>query len=167
MSAINYFIILISLLSLSSCPEKTDLSKHGMKSIPISEFGYRGPVQRTIDLKFDLDKGSETMIQAVVSVPYANQIPHRFEWRLGEGVELIQGDLKGTVLFDQSEKKQKIKIIIKGFDEKNIRRFVRFEIFGEQQSRPTFADGIVSSDQENSFEKIVQEVENYKKENSK
>jgi len=166
MSAINYLILFISFISLCSCPQKTDLSKHGMKAVPTSEFGYRGPVQRTIDLKFDLDKGSETTIQAIVSVPYSNQSPHRFEWRLGEGVELIQGDLKGSVLFEQNNKKQKIKIVVKGFDEKNIRRFVRFEIFGEQQSRPTFADGIVSSDQENSFEKIVQEVENYKKENS-
>ena len=63
---------------------------------------------------------------------------------------------------------QKSKLIaqikVKGFTKDHLKH-IRFEIFGEKSQRRLFADGIISSQQENSFEEIVKEIENYKKEN--
>ena len=165
MSTIKFYFLILILFTFS-CTKKSDFEKHGMSKISTSEFGYRGPVSRVIRLKFNVQKDEVTTITALVAIPYKSSVSHNYEWRLGEGVSLEQGSLKGSILFDKENEFQKIKISVKGFNLKNTQRFVKFEIFGENQSRITFADGLVSSDQENSFEEIVKEVENYKKENS-
>lgn len=161
-------IIFIStiLLFMSSCFEQDTKSSAGSKSISQSELGYRGNVERSIELKFILKKSNITKITAIAKVPMNYKGTLKYKWTLGSGLTIQSGELTGTIDKIAENKPLVLQIQINGFDEKNIKH-VRFEIMGTDSDRPVFADGIVSSDQQNSFEQVVKEIENYKIENQK
>lgn len=158
-------IILLSLLLslLTGCYDDQPTNKHGLSTVPLSQFTYRGVVDRSINLKFKVDKGGVSKLVARVETQYDYTAPLNFEWKLGEGVELSSGLLKGQLQNMKKGTPVEIEIEVTGFTE-GVAHFVRFEIIGTNPEKRAFADGILNS-QDKSFEKIVQEVEEYKKGN--
>ena len=78
-------------------------------------------------------------------------------------VTVNSGDLKGQIEKMQKDMPLEIELNVTGFNS-DVARFVRFEILGTNPQKRVFADGIINST-DKSFEKIVQEVELYKKSN--
>ena len=136
--------------------------------VNVSQFSSHGVVDRLIDLKIKTgDLKSEhanesTNIVAHVSVPFDLNQPLHYKWTLGQSVTLTDGTLEGQMtsplIKDQIEK---IAIAVKGFSADQLRH-LGFEIWGERNGRRIYADGLISSQKENSFEDIVQHVEKIK-----
>lgn len=157
-------IILALFLSLlTSCYEDQPQNKHGLSNVPLTKFTYRGVVERTIQLNFKVEKGETTKLIARVETQYDYNFPLNYEWKLGEGVSVSSGDLKGQIEKMQKDTPLEIELNVTGF-KGDVARFVRFEILGTNPQKRVFVDGIINS-QDKSFEKIVQEVELYKKSN--
>jgi hypothetical protein len=148
---------------LTGCYDDQAENKHGLSSIPLSGFTYRGVVDRSIKLNFQVDKGEVTKITARIETQYDYDFPLNYDWKLGEGVSVINGDLKGQVAHMRKGAPIEIELAVTGFT-KDVARFVRFEILGTNPQKRAFVDGVINS-QEKSFEKIVQEIEEYKKSN--
>ncbi len=158
--SIKHILLLSSVLLLAGCFEDKTAEDRGM-SLHRSEFSYKGAVQRSIGLKFTIDKKSISEVTALMQVPsdYAGTLTYK--WMLGEGLKISEGSQTGQLSADQ-QKKFSTSIKVSGFNEPT-KRFIRFEILSDDPQRRLFADGLISSDQENSFEQIVKEVEEYKK----
>ncbi len=154
------FLILVYIFIFSSCTQKKDRS--GLSFIPRTELGYRGAVDRTIQLKFNVEQSDISEVSAVVQTPESYKGILNFKWFLGDGVQLESGQLEGQ--FNNKKSKTILQIKVKNFTSENLKH-IRFEISGDQAGRRVFADGIISSQQKNSFEEIVKEIETYKKEN--
>ena len=162
-------LILITLFFISGCFDLSaqDSVQNNLKSqIPRTEFSYRGLVDRSITVQFNVKKSEISEIIASVQLPENYSETLKFKWTLGQDIEIQSGELHGSIENYEKNKTIVLRILVKGFDSK-IKRHLRFEIQGVNQGRPLFADGIISSDKENSFEQVVKEIENYKKENSK
>lgn len=153
-------LFFISILIFSSCTQKKDRS--GLSFVPRTEFGYRGAVDRTIQLKFNVEQSDISEVSAVVQAPENYKGLLSFKWSLGDGVQLESGKLDGQIKSEKS--KAILQIKVKNFTSEKLKH-IRFEISGDQAGRRIFADGIISSQQKNSFEEIVKEIETYKKEN--
>ena len=156
-------IILLALFIsfASGCYDEQPLNKHGLSSIPQTQFTYRGVVDRTINLKFKVEKGGVSKLIAQIETQYDYNFPLNFEWKLGEGVLVSSGSLKGQIASLKKNTAIEIELEVIGFTG-DIARFVRFEVIGSNPEKRAFADGIINS-QDKSFEKIVQEIEEYKK----
>lgn len=163
MPRINIFILLITLFLSSGCLESEVKNHHGLNMTPRSEFTYRGVVDRSIHLKFEIKKGPISKITARIEIDHDYNYPLNFEWKLGQDVQLTGGSLNGTIEKMQKNIPLEIELEVSGFNT-DTPRFVRFEVLGTNPQKRTFADGVVSSS-DKSFEKIVQEIEAYKKEN--
>lgn len=161
MPRIIFATLLLSLLT--GCYDEQTQNKHGLSMIPQSQFTYRGVVDRTIQLQFKTEKGQITKLIARVETQYDYNHPLQYEWKLGEGVQVSSGKLKDQIEKMQKETPLEIELNVTGFTG-DVARFVRFEILGTNPNKRAFADGIINS-QDKSFEKIVQEIENYKKNN--
>lgn len=163
MSGTMIYIFSILIL-LSGCFEKKSQKDYGLNSVARSEFTYRGQVERSIELKFNVEKNDVSEISAVAMLPSNYNDELSFKWSLGEGVQLASGETAGQIKKIPENKKIKLQILVKGFNSETVRH-IRFEILGLNPQHRVFADGIISNQQKNSFESIVKEVENYKKEN--
>ncbi len=137
------------------------MTSRGMRPA-ISQFSYMGPVERTIDLKLQLNKAkfsSAATIRAVVSLPYDYNHPLEYKWKLGQNVKLQESQsLTGSIPSIKKDTPVEITLSVNDF-QANKARFVRFEVFGTNPNKRIFSDGLVTSHQENAFESIVQEVE--------
>lgn len=136
--------------------------------INVSEYSSRGVTDRTILLKLDTSDLSKNKVDVIaqVSVPFNFNEELRYKWTLGQNVVLKQGVLEGSI--GKGLKKdtlEKISIQVQGFNI-NDRRHIGFEIWGTKNGRRIYADGLISSQKENSFENIVQNVERLKAEKS-
>jgi len=158
-------IILISLLAalLTGCYDEQPSQKHGLSKVPLTQFTYRGVVDRTIKLNFKIEKGGVSKLIARIETEYDYSFPLNYEWKLGEGVQVSSGALKGQISSMQKNSPLEIELEVTGFSG-DVARFARFEILGSNADKRAFADGILSS-QDKSFEKTVQEIEEYKKSN--
>lgn len=158
-------IILITLLFslLTGCYDDQPSNKHGLSTVPLTQFTYRGVVDRTIKLTFKVEKGSVSKLIARIETEYDYNFPLNYEWKLGEGVQISSGERQGQISSMQKDSALEIELEVTGFNG-DIARFVRFEVIGTNSTKRAFADGILSS-QDKSFEKIVQEIEEYKKSN--
>lgn len=156
-------IIVISFLTLIlfSCYDEQPSNKHGLSSVPQTQFTYRGVVDRTINLKFRIEKGGVSKLIAQVETQYDYNFPLNFEWKLGEGVQISSGSLTGQIQSLKKNAPQEIELEVIGFTG-DTTRFVRFEVIGTNPEKRAFADGIINSN-DKSFEKIVQEIEEFKK----
>lgn len=161
MPRIILILLLVSLLT--GCYDDQPSNKHGLSTVPLTQFTYRGVVDRTIKLNFKVDKGSVSKLIARIETEYDYNFPLNYEWKLGEGVQVSSGELKGQISSMQKNSPLEIGLEVTGFSG-DIARFVRFEVIGSNTEKRAFADGILSS-QDKSFEKIVQEIEEYKKSN--
>ena len=164
MSVIMKLIFILTLdVFLFGCTEKKkDLVSRGLSPISTSQYSYMGPVERTINLKLELNKAqfnSSAKIRAVVNLPYDYNQPLEYKWKLGQNVKLQKGfTLSGRISSLKKNSPVEITIIVDQF-QANDARFVRFEVFGTDPNKRIYSDGVVSSQQENAFESIVQEVE--------
>lgn len=161
---IHICILLISALFASCTDLKTNEENHGLSYIPRSQFTYRGVVDRSIKLNFIKDPQNPGRITAMVQTEYDYNDFLNFEWKLGEGVSLKEGQLTGQINSLKKNQPVKFEILVNGFDT-DTKRFVRFEILGSNPQKRIFVDGIASSQSEKSFEKIVQEIEEFRKYN--
>ena len=123
-----------------------------------------GLVERSIKLKFQTQQDDISVITAIIETEFDYDYPVNYQWRLGEFLqpENVQ-DLTGQISSLQKNHPVKIKLNVKGFNIDAVARFVRFEAYGTNPKHRIFTDGVVSSQKNNSFESIVQEVELYKK----
>lgn len=134
--------------------------------VPTSDFTGYGPADRTFSIKIK-NSGAAKNESDIVSVKTDVSLPFDFDqtaeytWILSDGVHLSEGDLSGKLSDFKAQTKKSIKVSVTGFNEKEDRQIV-FRIFAEKNGRRIFADGIISSQKENTFEDIVQNVEKIK-----
>ena len=137
--------------------------------INVSQYTSRGIVDRIIGLKIKTKSvrniGSNlTEVIAFVSMPFDFEGALQYKWTLGQNVQLVEGSLDGTTSPNfRREASKEIKIIVSGYDPKELRH-IGFEVWGDKNGRRLYADGLISSQKENSFEDIVQHVEKMKAE---
>jgi hypothetical protein len=165
MPAIIKIIVATFLFPIMSCTDNQPHKDHGLRRISQSQLTYKGVVDRIIELKFKVKKSKNSVLRTLITVPYDSDKPHRYTWTLGPGLSVVQGELSADIILKKGQT-HILEITVSGFDADQ-KRFVRFEVMGENSRRTTFADGVISSDQMNSFEEIVKEVEAFKKESAK
>lgn len=136
---------------------------HGLSPFPKSQLTYTGPVERVLKIQFKVFKNESSTLIAEVSSETDYLAPLQFSWKLGEGLELISGETSGQISQIKKNNPVQFRLKVKGFNSSQA-RFARFEIVGLLTERRVFADGVLNSNSENTFEKLVQEIELYKKE---
>ncbi len=139
--------------------------KQTRKSFLQSEYTARGVIDRTIQLKINYQKAkinSERVeISAEISLPFDYSDKLNFKWKLGENVSLIEGEQTGAINGIRKDEKRKIKILVTGFSKEN-NHHIGFEVYGIRNGKTIFADSLIASDLENTFENTVQQVEKIK-----
>lgn len=133
--------------------------------VPRSQFSSKGVVNRVIQVKItheNVKKNSDSnRIQAEVSIPFDFNGSLFYRWKIGENVEVIDGDLTGQLTKLHKESPAQFKIVVKGFSlESN--HHIGFEILGEQNGHRISGDSLIASDPESTFENVVQNVEKIK-----
>ncbi|MFN3453967.1 MAG: hypothetical protein ACK41T_03340 [Pseudobdellovibrio sp.] len=164
MPTIKILFSILLTLSFTSCFEGKS-KNHGLTPFSKSQFSYNGVVEKSIQLKFTVTKESSTYITATVQTDYDYEHSLKYDWKLGENVSLLVGEKTGILTGLKKGVPVHIQIQVKGFDA-DTPRFVRFEVLGLNQERRIYADGVLSSNVQKSFEHTVQEIEAYKKENN-
>lgn len=143
-------------------------TQHAFHAVPQSEFSGYGVIDRVIQLKFMEATASKTetipaTIKVAVTLPFDfNQVLH-FKWLLTENIKMLSGDVSGDISNFKAGVPREIEIQVTGFSRLENRQ-VAFQIAGFKEGRKMFADGIVASLKENTFENIVQNVEKIKTE---
>lgn len=127
-----------------------------------SKFTSKGIVDRAIKLKLNADNASSNSEKVEISAEFKlafdfNDQLH-FRWKLGPDVRIVDGDLSGQVNGLTGNESKKVTITVTGFS-KETNHQVGFEISGIKNGKNIFADGVIASDMENTFENIVQNVE--------
>lgn len=132
-----------------------------------SKFTGKGVVDRVIKLKLNAGKASSNSEKVEISAEFKlafdfdEQLHYR--WKLGQDVILVDGALSGQVNGLTGNESKKLTITVSGFS-KETNHQVGFEISGIKNGKNIFADGLIASDMENTFENIVQNVEKIKAE---
>lgn len=140
-------------------------------NILISQFSSLGMRERIINLKIETsnldqkDAVLKTEVVALVSLPFDFDDQLQYKWTLGQDVSLIEGQLKGSTEkgFLKNEP-QRLKISVRGYSKENLRH-INLEVWGIQSGRRLYADGVISSQKEESFENTVQQVEKIRAKN--
>ncbi len=138
----------------------------------VSDFTENGVVDRIIQLKISEDHiaKSETesvKINAQVEMPFDFDGPLEFKWILTENIYLQNGASRSGLLKNmKAHQAQTVSIEVFGFSAKENRQ-VAFQVWGSKNGRKVFADGIIATQKEQTFEHIVQNVERIKAERSK
>lgn len=130
-----------------------------------SKFTAKGVVDRIIQLKLNADEASSNSekveITAELKLPFDFNDQLHFRWKLGQDVVLIEGAQNGQVNGLNGNESKKLTIVVTGFSKESNHQ-VGFEISGIKNGKNIFADGLIASDPENTFENIVQNVEKIK-----
>lgn len=130
-----------------------------------SKFTGKGIVDRVIQLKLNADNANsnsekvEITAEFKLAFDFNDQLHYR--WKLGQDVMLVDGVLSGQVNGLTGNESKKLTITVTGFS-KETNHQVGFEISGIKNGKNIFADGLIASDMENTFENIVQNVEKIK-----
>ncbi len=162
---IVFLLIGWSAYKLLQAPDQ--LRRSFATGINVSQFSSHGIVDRVINLKISIIHADSTNDQvevvAEVALPFDFDGALEYKWILGQGVILKEGQLRGktNILFTK-DSVQKIKLRVNGFSPENLRH-IGFEIFGTKNGRRLFAEGLISSQLEKSFEKTVQRNSGIKK----
>lgn len=130
-----------------------------------SSISYSGIGQRNLGLKFKLYGSDSRVIVATVQLPQNLDLSKqklRFKWQLDENVILKNYDVSGEILIPADKKSIDIPIEVNNFSQTQS-RFVRFEARIEANTNRFFTDGIVSSQEQSSFEAFVRGIEDFKK----
>lgn len=130
-----------------------------------SKFSARSIDNRVIQLKLNADEArsnsEKVEISAEFKLPFDFTNNLHFRWKLGEDVMLVDGVLSGQVNGLIGNESKKLTITVTGFS-KETNHQIGFEISGIKNGKNIFADGLIASDLENTFENIVQNVEKIK-----
>lgn len=135
-----------------------------------SQFGGHGVVDRIIKMTIQEDHIAKTDTESVkikvsLQLPFDLNEDLHFKWILAENIKLDAGSLEGLVSNIKAHTKRDIEISVFGFSQIENRQ-VAFQVWGFKDGRKIFADGIVASKKEKTFENIVQNVERLKAERS-
>ena len=135
------------------------------KSFLQSEFSGHGVVNRIIRLKLNFENAKsdseQVAVTAQISMPFEYTDKLFFKWKLGENVVLASGQLTGEVNSVLKDEKKTITIFVTGFS-KEINHHIGFEVSGIKNGKTIFADALIASDLENTFENTVRQVEKIK-----
>lgn len=131
--------------------------------VSISNFTGYGMIERSIKIKLTDDRRSKldedpVSIHVGIEVPFDFEGPLEYKWLLGENVTLDQGLLQGQLTRFKANRKQTLQLSVRGFSQKE-NRHVAFQILGLKDGRKIFADGIIASRPDSTFENTVQNVE--------
>lgn len=131
----------------------------------LSSFTTGGSAQKILNVEIKYDEvatnNDTAEIKAFITLPFSYQHPLKYKWKLGEGVEIIEGSTEGQVLELFAKQAYLLSIKVKGFS-KQTNHHIGFEIFGQTQGRGIYGDALIASDKENTFENTVQNVERLK-----
>lgn len=138
--------------------------------VSISEFTGYGVIERSIKIKLTEQRKSKldqdlVYINVSIEVPYDFNGPLEYKWLVGENVSLETGLVHGKLTNLKAHQKQILTVGVRGFS-KLENRHVAFQIAGLRDGRKIFADGIIASLQEETFENTVQNVEKLRAERS-
>jgi hypothetical protein len=158
--------ILISISALSAFYFSSAYKNKAPKNnILLSTFTPNGVIHREIKIDFAADSvenESETaQVYVKLKMPFDFDADLDYNWKLSEGVSLVEGEIKGQLKGLKKNESKTITISVKGFSKK-INRQIGFEVFGTQNGRKIYGDILMASDKENTFEDIVQNVEKIK-----
>ena len=170
MSLTKIFILLsVSIAALVNYQNSMKIKNQtAIHPVPESEFSGHGVVDRVIQLKFIEASPAKTetassTIKVAVTLPFDFDQALHFKWLLTENIKLVSGGFTGEATHFKAGIPQELEIQVTGFSQLENRQ-VAFQISGIKEGRKIFADGIVASQKENTFEHIVQNVEKIKAE---
>ena len=103
---------------------------------------------------------------AAVSLPFDFQGELKYKWIFTENIFLSDGENTGKIANLKANRKYPVEIKVKGFSNLENRQIV-FQIWGFHKGKKIFSSGIISTNKENTFENIVQNVEKIKAEDNK
>ena len=158
------FAVVFSIYQLNKVPS---VRRSFASGINVSQYSSHGIVDRIINLKIETSRNAHTdsisEVAALISLPFDFDGELQYKWTLGQNLILKEGSLTGsTIKSFQKDKPEKIYISVEGFTPDNLRH-IGFEIYGMKNNRRIFADGLISSQKEKSFEKTVQRNSGIKK----
>jgi hypothetical protein len=141
-------------------------SPHEMKAPPLqSAFTSLRANSRAVNVALNYDKveSNETVaeVTARVSAPYDFNRSMSFRWKLGDGVELVDGAEEGLLQGLRKDEEITIRIKVTGFSLQENHQ-IGFEINGSMNGKFVHGDALIASDLENTFENTVQNVERIK-----
>lgn len=158
-------IVFVALLTATYFFQKQEKSLPPRHHFLQSNFTSKGVVDRTIQLKLNFDKAEsnseKVQISADVSLPFDFNDKLFFRWKLSQDVFLVDGEITGQLVGLKANEVRNISISVTGFSREN-NHHVGFQIYGIKNGKTIFADALVASDLENTFENTVQNVEKIK-----
>lgn len=170
---LSFLLVFVMGLGIYHQPDRTYYAtqKNFIPHFNISQYSSRGPVDRIIHVEFKTSSVHKvgfssglSEVTAFVSMPFDFSGPLHYKWTLGQNVSVIDGTLEGDLANGiKKDTTQKVKLIVQGFDQTELRH-IGFEISADKNGRRLYAEGLISSQKENSFEDIVQHVEKMKAE---
>ena len=160
-------VLLTAVFSIYQLNKGPSVRRSFASGINVSQYSSHGVVDRIINLKIETSRkansDSISEVAALISLPFDFDGELHYKWTLGQNVILKEGSLSGTTIKSfQKDKQEQIYISVEGFTPKNLRH-IGFEIYGIKNNRRIFADGLISSQKEQSFEKTVQRNSGIKK----
>ncbi|MFZ3231778.1 MAG: hypothetical protein WA160_16350 [Pseudobdellovibrio sp.] len=169
--SLNKKILLLSLFAivgLSFFSFYKSQPSRPLAQVHTSEFSGEGPVDRIIKIKIKDDDVADNNQQTVkiktqISMPFDYSENLEYQWILTENIQLKKGSLSGVVNNLKANVPQTVEISVAGFSKIENRQII-FRISGSKNGRRIYADGIIASKKENTFENIVQKVEKIKAE---
>ncbi len=130
-----------------------------------SVFATKGLGDKILQVKIrhdDVEKNSDSSeVVAEVSMPFAFNAGLNYRWKIGQGVEVIEGEVSGTIPGLQLNETKIIKLKVRGFSREE-NHHIGFEVYGKNNGRAIYGDALSASDKENTFENTVQNVERIK-----
>lgn len=160
------FIFISALLTWKYSNSKLIESKNSLQpNFSRSSISYSGIGQRNLGLKFKLYGSDSRVIVATVKLPENLDLSKqklKFKWQLDENVVLKNYETSGEIIIPADKKSIDIPIEVNNFSQTQS-RFIRFEARIEANSHRFFTDGIISSQEQSSFEAFVRGIEDFKK----
>lgn len=141
-----------------------------LASIPISKLGQEQMAKSLFEVKLNLDsiasKENETstlLIQVIALKKIQSGL--RYNWTLPQGVTLVSGSLQDQLGEITAGNSAEISIQVSGFS-KELKKYISFEIAGQQNQIPVRQEVLVSSRIEDSLEYMIQQAEKSKQDDS-
>ena len=135
-----------------------------MEFIP-SLFATKGLGDKVLQVKIRFDEvktnAESAEITAEISMPFDFNGPLSFRWKLGQNVNVLDGNLNGQIDGLKQNEIKMLRLKVNGFSKQENHQ-IAFEIFGASNGRKIYGDSLIASDLENTFENTVQNVERIK-----
>jgi hypothetical protein len=146
---------------ISGTPSSLDTKAPPLQSV----FTSKGTSARLIKVSLEYDNVETddkiAEVTAHISMPFDFVRNMNFRWKLGEGVQIVEGAPEGILQGLRAGEEVPVRIKVKGFSLQQ-NHHVGFEINGALNGKYIHGDALVASDLENTFENTVQNVERIK-----